>query len=79
MIKSKLDQVAWLWGIALAASTLLTAAGRRWPDPLPINFGLILVLLLALPLAMVAWLLAHWRLASIHQEGESNDSVRESL
>jgi hypothetical protein len=43
-------------------SAALAAAGQRWPDPLPIRGELILALLLAPPLAVLAWLLWRWRL-----------------
>lgn len=60
---AKLPQLLGLWGLALVMSAALAAAGQRWPDPLAIRGDLILVLLLAPPLAVLAWLLVHWRLA----------------
>ena len=61
---AKLPQLLGLWSLALAMSAALTAAGQRWHDPLPMRGDLILVLLLAPALAVVAWLLGHWRLDS---------------
>ncbi|MFN7898910.1 MAG: hypothetical protein ACK5N0_04470 [Synechococcaceae cyanobacterium] len=60
---AKLPQLLGLWGLALVISAALAAAGQRWPDPLPIRGDLILVVLLAPPLAVLAWLLMHWSLA----------------
>ena len=59
---AKIPQLLGLWGLALGMSAALAAAGQRWPDPLPIRGDLILALLLAPPLAVLAWLLLRWRL-----------------
>ena len=87
---AKLLQVLGLWGLALAMSAALAAAGQRWPDRLPIRGDLILVLLLAPALTVVAWLLGRWRLepASLDPDeaprpdgrrGESSGIEQESL
>jgi hypothetical protein len=59
---AKIPQLLGLWALALGMSAALAAAGQRWPDPLPIRGELILALLLAPPLAVLAWLLWRWRL-----------------
>ncbi|MFM9109619.1 MAG: hypothetical protein ACKOPN_03290 [Prochlorococcaceae cyanobacterium] len=49
-----------LWLLALALSALLVVAGERWPDPLPIQFPVVALLLL-LPSALIGlWLLVRW-------------------
>lgn len=69
MTSSKTRAVLRLWALALAISAVLVAAGERWPEPLQPRGDVIAVLLLALPLAMVLWLLGRWRL----DRGESTD------
>lgn len=69
MTSSKTRSVLRLWALALALSAVLVAAGERWPEPLQPRGDVIAVLLLALPLAMVLWLLGRWRL----DRGESTD------
>ena len=69
MTSSKTRSVMRLWALALAISAVLVAAGERWPEPLQPRGDVIAVLLLALPLAMVLWLLGRWRL----DRGESTD------
>lgn len=69
MTSSKTRSVLRLWALALALSAVLVAAGERWPEPLQPRGDVIAVLLLALPLAMVLWLLGRWRL----DRGESID------
>ena len=69
MTLSKTRTVLRLWALALALSAVLVAAGERWPEPLQPRGDVIAVLLLALPLAMVLWLLGRWRL----DRGESID------
>ena len=59
---AKIPQVLAVWGLALAMSAALVAAGQRRPDPLPMRGDWILVSLLAPALAVLAWLLGHWRL-----------------
>lgn len=87
---AKLQQLLGLWSLALAMSAALTAAGQRWHEPLPVRGDLILVLLLAPALAVVAWLLGHWRLDSPtlrppsdpgpnHRGGESCGIEQESV
>ncbi|MEB3265429.1 MAG: hypothetical protein VKN13_02320 [Cyanobacteriota bacterium] len=50
-----------LWLVALAASALLVAAGNHWPDPLPVQPPLVVLLVLGPPLLVVGWLLVGWR------------------
>lgn len=70
----KWQQLALLWLLALGLSALLVAAGRRWPQPLPLQSGWIWALLLLLPLATLAALLARW---SLVEEGESSGAMQE--
>jgi hypothetical protein len=87
---AKILELFGLWGLALALSALLVAAGQRWSAPLPIRGDLILVLLLTPALAVLAWLLGRWRLDPPSQEppdalgadrrdGESSGVERESV
>ena len=50
-------KIAAAWGVALAISGLLRAAGRHWPAPLPVHTGWILVALVLPALALAIWLL----------------------
>ena len=68
---SKTRQVLQVWSLALAASALLAAAGERWPAPLTIRPEVVAALLLLPPLAMLAWLLVHWRLPQEPARGEN--------
>ena len=54
---SALLKLAAAWGLALAISALLRAAGRHWPDPLPVHPGWVLVALVLPALGLGAWLL----------------------
>lgn len=63
----KLAQLALLWGVALALSALLVAAGRHWSQPLlaqawalrdpqaPLRLVLALLVLPPLAMALVLW------------------------
>lgn len=51
-----------LWALALAVSAGLSAAGERWPRPLPVDPALVTLLLLGLPLLVGLWLLLRWPL-----------------
>jgi hypothetical protein len=77
MNPAKLRQVAQLWALALLLSTLLAAAGERWPEPLPIRGDLVWVLVLLPPLLTLIWLLRGWSLPPAGQEGESGASAAE--
>jgi hypothetical protein len=70
----KWQQLGLVWLLALGLSALLVAAGRRWPQPLPLHAGWVWALLLVLPLATLATLLAHW---SLLDEGESSIAMKE--
>jgi hypothetical protein len=70
----KWRQLALVWLLALGLSALLVAAGQRWPQPLPLHSGWIWALLLLLPLATLAVLLARW---SLGEEGESSGAMKE--
>jgi len=74
---SKLQQTALLWSFALACSAALGAAGRRWPDPLPIAALPVWLLLLLPPLLMALWLLGRWSLPAAGQGGQSEASIKE--
>jgi hypothetical protein len=74
---SKLQQTALLWSFALACSAALVAAGRRWPDPLPIAALPVWLLLLLPPLLMALWLLGRWSLPAAGQGGQSEASIQE--
>jgi hypothetical protein len=87
---AKVAQLLGLWGLALAMSAALVAAGQRSPEPLPVRGDQVLVLLLAPALAVVAWLFGRWRLdgpalePALHPEanlrkGESSGSEQESV
>jgi hypothetical protein len=66
--------IALVWLLALGLSALLVAAGRRWPQPLPPQPAWIWALLLVVPLATLAVLLARWPLG---EEGESSGALQE--
>jgi hypothetical protein len=59
---SKTRAIALMWLLALGLSAVLVAAGRRWLEPLPPRAGWIWALLLLVPLATLALLLARWPL-----------------
>jgi hypothetical protein len=67
-------QIALVWLLALGLSALLVAAGRRWPEPLPLHPGWIWALLFLLPLATLAALVLRWPLG---EEGESSGAIKE--
>jgi hypothetical protein len=73
-ILTKLLILAGLWGAALALSAALVAAGRRWPEPLPIRSDAVLALLLLLPLLVALALAARWRLPAAGHGAESAPS-----
>ena len=58
---SKSRSLALTWLLALGLSALLVAAGRRWPQSLPIHAPWVWGALLALPLATLALLLLRWK------------------
>ncbi|MFN9645287.1 MAG: hypothetical protein ACK6BG_09285 [Cyanobacteriota bacterium] len=67
-------EVALVWLLAFGLSALLVAAGRRWPQPLPLHAGWIWALLLLLPLATLLALLSRWTLG---EERESSGAMQE--
>ncbi|MEB3318847.1 MAG: hypothetical protein VKO39_12005 [Cyanobacteriota bacterium] len=71
---NKWRQLALVWLLALGLSALLVAAGRRWPQPLPLHSSWIWALLLLVPLATLAALLVRWPLG---EEGESFGAMKE--
>jgi membrane protein implicated in regulation of membrane protease activity len=77
MTGPKLRSLLGLWTLALGISALLAAAGGRWSAPLPIRADLVAFLLLAPPLATLAWLLRHWRLPVAGEGGESVDCAED--
>jgi hypothetical protein len=70
----KARTIALVWLLALGLSALLVAAGRRWPEPLPPRPEWIWALLLLVPLATLALVLARW---SLGDEGESSGAMQE--
>ena len=72
MPSSPLAGVLRLWSLALALSAVLAAAGERWPAPLPVQPGVVALLLAVPPLLVGLWLLARWRLPDPGR-GESSD------
>ena len=69
-------KIAAAWGLALAISALLHAAGQHWPEPPPLRLGWILVALVLPALSLGTWLLLQpW---PDGDRGESNDRAQES-
>ncbi|MCU0530103.1 MAG: hypothetical protein MUD04_11620 [Cyanobium sp. Prado107] len=69
-----------LWALALAFSSVLAAAGQRWPDPLVADAAPVWGLVLGPPLLMALWLAASWRAgpqAAAGDRGESSDRNQE--
>lgn len=77
MNPAKLRQVGRLWALALLLSTLLAAAGERWPQPLPVRGDLVWALVLLPPLVTLLWLLRGWSLPVAGQGGESGADAAE--
>lgn len=75
---AKLRAVTALWAAALALSAALAAAGRRWPDPLPIRADVVAALLLLPPLVVALALLGRWRLPAAVQGAESAPSSEDT-
>jgi hypothetical protein len=71
---SKLLAVAALWSGALALSASLAAAGRHWPEPLPIRADVVVALLVLPPLAVAVALAVRWRLPAAGRGAESPPS-----
>ena len=57
---SPLAGVLRVWALALAISAALAAAGERWPQPLPLQQGVVWLLVGLPPLLVGLWLLTHW-------------------
>lgn len=57
---SPLVGVLRVWALALAISAALVAAGERWPQPLPLQQGVVWLLVGLPPLLVGLWLLTHW-------------------
>ena len=74
MSLSKAGQVALAWLLSLGLSALLVAAGRRWPQPLPLHPGWVWALLFGVPLATLALLVVRW---SVVEGGESLGAMKE--
>jgi hypothetical protein len=65
-----------VWGLAVALSAALVAAGERWPQPLTPDGRWVGVLVFGLPLLMGLALVAGWLLcapAGDTDRGESSD------
>jgi ABC-type molybdate transport system permease subunit len=69
---SPLAGVLRVWALALAISAALVAAGERWPQPLPLQQGVVWLLVSLPPLLMGLWLLTHWSLPH-PDRGESSN------
>ncbi|MEB3321558.1 MAG: hypothetical protein VKI81_01920 [Synechococcaceae cyanobacterium] len=74
---SKFLSLAGLWGLALALSALVVAAGRLRSDPPAPSPGWVAALVLGPPLMMALWLLLRWRLPPAGEGGESGGDARE--
>ena len=74
MLLSKLLRLALVWLLSLGLSAGLVAAGQHWSEPLPIHAAAVWALLLVVPLASLAALLARW---PVDQEGESSGTMKE--
>lgn len=70
MTPSKFLEVGRLWSAALLLSTLLAAAGLRWPLPLPVQPAVVAALVLGPPLLLALVVLLRWRLPPADQGGE---------
>jgi|694.fasta_scaffold00577_41 hypothetical protein len=75
---AKLGVMAALWSGALALSAALVAAGRHWPEPLPVRAGAVVALLLLPPLAVALALALRWRLPAAGHGAESAPSSTDS-
>jgi hypothetical protein len=64
MTLPKLMSVLVLWGVALATSAALVAAGGRWPQPLVPRGDVVALLVVGPPLLTLLWLLSRWRLSA---------------
>ena len=58
-----------LWALSLMLSTVLVAAGERWPQSLPVHSGVVAALVLGLPLLQLLWLARHWSLPAADGSG----------
>ena len=68
-------KIAAAWGLALAISALLRAAGQHWPEPPPLRLGWILVALVLPAAGLGAWLLL--QPPPDGDRGESGDRAQE--
>ncbi|MGB5135167.1 MAG: hypothetical protein WBN89_08340 [Prochlorococcaceae cyanobacterium] len=64
-----------LWALALALSSVLAAAGGRWPDPLIADAAVVWGLVLGPPLLMALWLAATWRAGPQVAAGDRGESI----
>ena len=69
---SPLAGVLRVWALALALSAALAAAGERWPQSLPLQQGVVWLLVGLPPLLVGLWLLTHWSLPH-PDRGESSN------
>ena len=74
MLTSKLRSLALTWLLALGLSAALVAAGRRWPQTLPIHAISVWIGLFLLPLVALLVLWARW---SVPDSGESSGAMQE--
>ena len=65
-----------LWALSLMLSVVITAAGERWPQVLPVNAVVVALLVLIPPALMLVWLAFHWRLdaGAVPGSGERGES-----
>ena len=68
-------KIAAAWGVALAISALLHAAGQHWPDPPPLRLGWLLLALVLPALCLGTWLLL--QPSPDGDRGESGDRAQE--
>ena len=64
LFSSSRTKLLTVWLAALLLSGGLAWAGQRWPEPLPIDLGWVVALVLVPPALMGFWLLLGWNSAT---------------
>ena len=60
LFSSSRTKLLTVWLAALLLSGGLAWAGQRWPEPLSIDLGWVVALVLGPPALMGLWLVLHW-------------------
>ncbi len=60
LLSSSRTKLLTVWLAALLLSGGLASAGQRWPEPLSIDLGWVVVLVLGPPALLGLWLLLGW-------------------